>query len=76
MAAVCKFTVILRLNLFWGSLNLIHKLEPVLWEMMSVIKRSREDFVYLFCFHYRHHCMNLYNLWWMQAGLPFLLPEA
>lgn len=41
-------------------------LEPVLWEkMMSVIRRRREDFVYLFCFQYRHHYMNWYNLWWM-----------
>lgn len=76
MATVCKFTTIWRLNLFGGSLDLIHKLEPVLWEKMSVIRRSREDFVYLVCFQYRHHCMNWYNLWWMQAGLSFVLPEA
>lgn len=63
MATVCNFAVIWRLNLFWGSLDLIHKLEPVLWEkMVSVI---REDFMYLFCFQYRHHYMNWYNLWWM-----------
>lgn len=35
------------------------------------IERSREDFVYLFWFQYRHHSISSYNLWWMQAGLPF-----
>lgn len=45
MGTACKFTVIWRFKLFWDSVDLIHKLWPVLWEkMVGVVRGIREDF--------------------------------